>query len=374
MHIYDLIAMIDNCNPFPNENEALKAKLIKYRDSNPDEFRTQDWLENIHTLATYEPAEESINKLFGVQVNQQTMLSGVPNLSYNVKQFFVKFGNQLGISNELRQWAGTNTEPVTKEEVVEDEVDEDVEDEDETEDEEEENIVTNEPFVQEFDTNTVAINELSTYNFSSNYTISYEELARMCINQARKSYVSSKTRDMENQKAENERREKLYTEILKFFDLPEIKTEYVSAKLDQMSISELEQLQKQCEDKFDMLKTKDMIKHGLTLAKTGYYAILPNGIPLGKTRRLVIDEGVTNEISSSLFDVRTVPGLAFRRILDKHHVHLSDEVSVLLEIAKILIEGSHVIKRKDEEEDAEEDEEEEDAEEEEEEELIELDN
>ena len=169
----------------------------------------------------------------------------------------------------------------------------------------------------------------------------------MCINQARKSYVSSKTRDSETQKAEVEKREKLYGKLNEFFDVPEIQKDYMSTKLDQLSIAELEQLEKQCENKFDTLKTKEMIKHGLVLLQTGYDSMLPNGIPLGKSRHLVIGKGVIDTISSSLFDVRTVQGLATRRIIDKHHFHVSDETTVLFEILEIIVRGSKIVKNED---------------------------
>lgn len=367
-HVHDLIAMIDNCNPFPNENESLKAKLIKYRDNNPHEFiYNADVNENLHTLAAYEPAEQDLKKIFNHPVHSFMKINEVPELAQYVKRFFINYGTKLNVSNDLMTWAGVSV-PVSNVPIVSEN---NANAEEETEEEvEDESLVDNEPFIQEFDTNAVAINELSTYNFSGNYTISYEELGRMCINQARKSYVSSKTRDMENQKAETERRDKLYAEINKYFDLAEIRSDYASAKLDQLSIMELEQLQKQCEGKFDMLKTKDMIKHALVVIETGYNSLLPNGIPLGKSRRWIIDKGVTNSISKALFDVRTVPGHAFRRILDKHHIHLSDEISVLLEILKILMKGSHIV-RNDEDIDEEEEENEEDIDEEDEEEELE---
>ena len=353
-HVYDLVAMIDHCNPFPNENESLKAKLIKYRDNNPTEFIfNYNPNETIHTFATYEPAEDNINKLFGQSLTTSMPISSVPKLANAVKRFFVNYGDMLGITSYLKDWAGAQVETVTPSTVEEpNEISEDTEAEEEIEDAETED--NNEPYIQEFGTNAVAINELSTYNFSSCYTISYDELARMCLNQARKCYVSSKTRDMESQKAETEKRDKLYIAINKLFDLPEIQSEYASTKLDKMTIAELEQLNLQLESKFDTLKTKEIFKNGLVLLENFYRSKAPNGIPLGKSRRIVLDQGVTNTLLKSLFDVRTVSGNAFRRILDQHPLHITDGVSVGVEIAKVLFTNMHIVKRKTEE-DAEED-------------------
>lgn len=386
-HVYDLIACIDNDNPFPTGNELFKNNLKKYINEHPKEFIfTDNWLEEIHSKTTMN--EDNVNINFkGIPINQNTKVSDIQELSNLIKGFFQKKDLPYKCSPELLKWInnkedkldpfssysenlitpGSNppainpinenisesTLPVHEE--LKDPVlpvipvTEEIKDLNPSTNnyvESKENYSPNEPndLIMNFGRNISTINELSTYNFSSNETLSYDELCQLCINQARKTLESSKTRDIEIQKAETEQRDKLCHVIQQYFDLAEIQSEYATSKLESMTIEELQQLQKQCEMKFDMLKTKEMLKHGLDVFEIGYDALLPNGIPFGKQRRMILDKGLTKTISNTLFDVRTVPGHAFRRILDKHHVHLSDEVTVGLEIVKLLMKNTHIIK------------------------------
>ena len=224
---------------------------------------------------------------------------------------------------------------------------EEEEDEEYTEDEADEEDEELNAILPENSNIELPADETSTYNFASNYTITYEALAQLCLNQARRSYVSSKARSLEIEKEEIKRRNELCSKINQFFNLPEIAATLgqQDTKLEKMTIAELEILQKQCEDKFDMLKTKDMLKNILATFEIGYEAWFPEGIPLGKKRRWTLDPGIPKQLSHALFDERSVPGHAFRRILDKHHIHLPDEATVALEVMKIIMKGSHIVNK-----------------------------
>ena len=398
-HVHDLIACIENDNPFPTGNEQYKNNLKKYINEFPKEFIYEDdWMETIHSFAVYDNLENDLENFNNKHIDRKMKLSDIPELSNLVKNFFIQHESLIQFSNKFKNWVFNKSNELNNEKIIisesinnppnnlndnlndklinnvdnlNDNVDnvnnlnENYNDNDNLNDNVDNVNNLNENYNDNVDNyndsggendilisfggNISTINELSTYSFSSNVTLSYEELNQMCINQARKTLISSKTRDVENQKAETEQRDKLCHIIQQYFDLAEIQSEYATSKLDTMSIDELEQLQKQCEMKFDMLKTKEMIKHGLDLFEIGYDAVLPNGIPLGRNRRIVLDKGLTNSISKALFDPRTVPGLAFRRILNKHHIHLTDEVTVGLEIAKLLIKSTHIVKKQNEE-------------------------
>lgn len=391
-HVHDLIACIENDNPFPTGNEQYKNNLKKYINEFPKEFiYVDDWMETIHSFAVYDNLENDLENFNNKHINRKMKLSDIPELSNLVKNFFIQHESLIQFSNKFKNWVFNKSHELNNEKIIisdsinnspnnltdnspnnlTDNLNDNIDNLNENLNYNNDNLNYNNDNLNEnynenynggenvfnqqndilisFGGNISTINELSTYSFSSNVTLSYEELNQMCINQARKTLISSKTRDVENQKAETEQRDKLCHIIQQYFDLAEIQSEYATSKLDTMSIDELEQLQKQCEMKFDMLKTKEMIKHGLDLFEIGYDAVLPNGIPLGRNRRIVLDKGLTNSISKALFDPRTVPGLAFRRILNKHHIHLTDEVTVGLEIAKLLIKSTHIVKKQNEE-------------------------
>ena len=373
MVVFDLIATFseDGDNPYPaDDSNMLLNKLRVYRKDHPEDFLfITDWKENLHSRIQQEQLEDPQPKLFGKEITETTKLSDVPALDSAVKSFFLK-NKKLEPSKSLLRWA-RNTVAMDEEDVI-DEANEEEDEEDEEENEELDDILT--------ETNDIVQlpeNEIGTYNFASNYTISYDDLAKLCIRQARRSYLSSKARSLEIEKEEIKRRNELYTNINKYFNLAEISADLQpsDSKLDKMTIAELEILQKQCEDKFDMLKTKDMLKNILATFEIGYEAWFPDGIPIGKKKRWTLDPGIPKQLSHALFDERSVPGHAFRRILDKHHIHLPDEATVALEIAKIIIKGSHIVDKSgatveeledDEEEEYDEEEEEENNEEEEE--------
>ena len=64
--------------------------------------------------------------------------------------------------------------------------------------------------------------------------------------------------------------------------------------------------------------------------------IFPDGIPISKTKRLKFN-GVGKEILSTLFDPHTSVGLAFNNILQKHNIHVSDELLTLVAFAGICV-------------------------------------
>lgn len=371
----DLIVALNDegDNPYPTDNGPMRNRLLKYVKEHPNCINfIGDWKDNLHSREIYEPIEDELKKLYSTPINYDVHLHDIPRLDNIVKGFF-RENTGFKFSKELMDWASIGAEE--NDEPLSDDLE--VPDEENAEEEENESIHNQEAYIDilpDFNTNAEIIptDEISTYNFASNATITYQELAELCLNQARKSYVSQKARNLERATVEQKRREKLISTINKYFDLNEIAENLSSReqRLDKMSIDELEILRQQCEDKFDMLKTKDMIKNVLAAVEIGYKACFGHrgGIPLGKERVWVIDESVIQEINNALFDVRSVPGNACRRIIDQYHFHLPDGVTVSLEVLKILLQGSHIVKRdeleaEDEEEEAEEAEEDDEEEE-----------
>ena len=362
---HDLLVAItdDSDNPYPDDSTgAMRHRFMKYRDEHLSRFNfIGDWRDNLHSREVYEPTEEVLDRLYGVFVTPETKLSDIPKLDNIVKGFFRSHPNYK--FSELNVWASTASDL----DISEDSYSDSGEDEEESGEDEETAMIEYADILPIADTtDIVPANELSMYDFSSNRTITYQELAELCLSQARKSLISQKARTLEVETIEKKKRTELTNEINKYFDLNEI-AEDLNAReqrLDKLSLEELQILRKQCEDKFDMLKTKDMIKNALATIEIGYDAWFPDGIPIGKERLWQLDSSIPKDVEKALFDVRTVPGHAFRRILDKHHIHLPDEVTVLLELSKIILKGSHIVRRDELEDEEEEDEEEEENEEE----------
>lgn len=356
--IHDLIVALpdDGDNPFPSKDERLLNKLRNYRDANFNEFRfVKDWKNNLHSREIFEPVEDELDTICDVKLSNLTALSDIPQLDYAVKRFFNQ-NSSLGFSSSLMQWA----QSVGSSNAQNDEISIDDDEEEAVEIggfESSANAMYNEAVnefanvIPDIDSTKAIIpaNETATYNWASNYTITYQELEKICLNQARKSLVSSKARSLEIEKAEIKRRNELIIAINKYFDLNEIAIDLNAReiKFDKMTIAELEILLQQCEAKFDSLKTKDLFKNGLTLIELGYNSLFPEGIPITKDKRIVIDSSVPKQLQNALFDVRSVPGQAFRQIIDKLDLHIPNGVTVGVEIVKTICKGSKIVDKND---------------------------
>lgn len=367
--IFDQMAGLksDGLNPYPDDTTyVLKDKLEHFRDEHPNEFLfIDDWKDVIHSYYIYELQPNAIESIHGKKFNEKLKVSDVPELDRHIKDFFI-LNKDISISKDLKSWAdrvvyeektgGENAR--NADEFVEQpeiEVDTDVDFDGDIEEEIQEdsnNESVSIPVQSEVTYDTEILSDLAMYDYTSNSTITYEELAKLCLNQAKKELTTIKIRNMENEKIQLQKRDELTRSIRKYLDLNEISQHFSDriTQLDKLTIADLEILHKQCEDKFDMLKTKDMLKNLLITAEVGYNSLFPNGIPFGKNKYINIDPDVINEIQSALFDVRSVPGNAFRRILDKHHIKLPDEVTVSIELLKIILKGTSITRTDNEEE------------------------
>jgi hypothetical protein len=124
--------------------------------------------------------------------------------------------------------------------------------------------------------------------------------------------------------------------------------------LNEMSLSQLETCLEQCVKYHENFKTLELFKRGFGCGGVLYDMVFPDGIPISKTKRLCF-KGVGKEILSTLFDPHTPVGLAFSNILQKHNIHVSDELLTLIAFAGICVSKVKVedVKPKDDEIDVE---------------------
>ena len=350
----------DGASPYPSDpNDELKFRAIQERDKHPEEFVfIKDWLNHLHfpyvaeVTTDFDKNISIFNTPFKSIEANNLKLSDFGDLENGVKNFFNLYGKAIGCSSPLMQWS-SDAQPLIA-------LERKPAPPPQTPSPLPPPTTDVQPTVEEPETTPVSYDDIVagitggapaeecnwSYNFSSNIMLTYEEVANLCINQAKQSLVSAQIRNNEVEKITNERRNELITDINKYFELSEIAAIYQdnNTKLEKMTIDELELLQQQCVDKFDTLKTKELIKNGLEVLEIAYAAWFPNGIPLGKSRRWTLDKGMLNEMTSSLFDQRKVSGHAFRRILDRHPIHLPDSVTVLIDLGKIALKNSHIKK------------------------------
>ena len=368
--LYDLMAMLSPSgdSPYPYDpNDELKYKVQEYRNQHPEEFVfIKDWLNHLHFKEVAEVTDDFDRSavIFSTKyksINDNSKISDFPVLSDGVKNFFNNYGKSLGCSDDVMIWA-SDAKPIEST-ILSSQTDETKEvEKQEVENNSSNNVSENnlntenntdygtyDDIIPDFQSDDSYLSDGSNYNYSSNIMLTYEELANICLNQAKQSLVSHQIRTAEVEKIKNERRNDIIADLNKYLEMTEMAAIYDNAadKFDKMSLDQLEIYQKQFQRKYDSFKTREFIKDGAEGFQFIYKSIFPNGVPLGKTRYWKVDDGVLDEINRSLFDTRKVTGQAFSRILDAHPLHIPNGVTVAVAIGKQILMNSKLIKRED---------------------------
>lgn len=356
--VHDLMAEFAADNPYPDDvGNRLMVVARKYRNAHPEEFiYIKDWKENIHSVHIFE-FTSPLKQSFGVEVKPETRLSNIPLLANIVKGFFNKYGNdpRLGISDQLKIWASTggtavlnnvNQQPanLNQNQAIN-------------------NIfnpngtapsfttslgpppssILSEAYIPNIDAMKTSPNEIASYDFGSKYIISYSEIMKICLNKARQDLVMIKGRDVELEKAAEQRRNELEIEINKYFQVREIHL-IEKRDLSKLTIAELEEVKHLCELKFDTLKVSDLVISWLETGSTVLEGIFPDGgIPIGRGRHLRF-KSIKSQLKETVLNPSSVAGLAFSRSLDKRHIHVSDEFTVGSKIVQIFISNLEITK------------------------------
>lgn len=338
--LYDDKYNIQSDNPFPDDEDgSMKIKTRNHIKNNPDDFVFYDWKENAHSRDVLEiDSENKQYVVFGRNLASIQNVSEVANFGNVIKGFFNQNNGHFHFSNELMNWASAGGNFAVQEQPQFDEVSAD-----ESYDFDEEADEGN--GVDYFDGGEGKI-EITTYNFGSDTALTFEEVCKLCINQARKQLVSSRSKSISIEKIEADRKNELIDEILKLYEIGEIKI-MDKRDLTKLSISELEELRKRVEIKFDSCKTREMIHIWLDTGSLIYETVFPDGLPLGKGRHLRVN-GVGKEIDKTILNPTTVSGQAARRILEKHHFHVSDEAMVFSKLANIISKNAEIVHEGDE--------------------------
>lgn len=355
--VHDLMAEFAADNPYPDDvGNRLMVVARKYRNAHPEEFiYIKDWKENIHSVHIFEftgPLKQS----FGIEVNPETQLSNIPPLANIVKGFFNKYGNdpRLGISDQLKIWAstgGTAGLNNVNQQLANPNQNQTIN-----------NIfnpngpaslgpppssILSEAYIPNIDAMKTSPNEIASYDFGSKYIISYAEIMKICLNKARQDLVMIKGRDVELEKAAEQRRNELEIEINKYFQVREIHL-IEKRDLSKLTIAELEEVKHLCELKFDALKVSDLVISWLETGSTVLEGIFPDGgIPIGRGRHLKF-KSIKSQLKETVLNPSSVAGLAFSRSLDKRHIHVSDEFTVGSKIVQIFISNLEITKPEEE--------------------------
>ena len=340
--LYDIRFAFKHDNPFPNDtNKEHLKELKKYLASNQDKFTEVDYLNDSRYLIIC----PETTQLFGESVvDNKTGYARTDTsaniISNHVKDFILSVN---GISNEMRAWASkktaVNQQTSTDNQTAKDaeNKDDDKNDDNDDDGKDDKNDASYEDYIQMVPTNytynsTVSI---TNYDISTDKCITYEDLRKLTINIARSKLIPVVAGDETVAALEQEKKKKLIQQITRYRNVKVIAM-MDDSDLNAMTLSQLETCLDQCVKYHENFKTIELFKRGFGCGGVIYDMVFPEGIPISKTKRLCF-KGVGKEILSTLFDPHTPVGLAFSNILQKHNIHVSDELLTLVAFAGICV-------------------------------------
>lgn len=330
--LYDLRFAYKFDNPFPDDVNREKLKrLQKYIAANQDKFTEVNYLNDSRYLILCPEKQQ----LFG-----QELKPGIVDMSNNPLSNYVKefIANCDIISPEMKQWANNKTAPKLTEIPQQKDI-ENIDDKEEDDYEGNEDSTANQygdyiPLMpNKYQLNSTL--SITNYDISNDKAIGYEDLRKLTINIARSKLTHEITKDETVLKLEQEKRKQLIQQITRYRNVRQIAA-LDDSDLSDKNIAELEACLEQCIKYHENFKTLELFKRGFNVGGVAYDMIFPDGIPISKTKRLKFN-GVGKEILSTLFDPHTSVGLAFSNILQKHNIHVSDELLTLVAFAGICI-------------------------------------
>lgn len=331
--LYDIRFAFKFDNPFPNDpNKEYLKELKKYLSTNQDKFTEVNYLNDSRYLIICPETKQ----LFGEDVKDSKTGYAMPDTSSNplssyVKEFILGVN---GISEEMRTWANKKTsskqKPIqnTQEETK---LDDDAEMQNGTEERNYEDFIPLMPNKFSYPSTS----SITNYDISNDKSITYEDLRKLTINIARSKLIPEIVRDETVIALEQEKKKNLIQQITRYRNVRVIAM-MDDSDLNEMSLSQLEACLEQCIKYHENFKTLELFKRGFGCGGVLYDMVFPDGIPISKTKRLCF-KGVGKEILSTLFDPHTPVGLAFSNILQKHNIHVSDELLTLVAFAGICI-------------------------------------
>lgn len=345
--LYDIRFAFKFDNPFPNDpNKEYLKELKKYLSANQDKFTEVNYLNDSRYLIICPETKQ----LFGEDVRNSKTGFATPDTTTNplssyVKEFILSVN---GISDEMRSWASkkTSVKQKTIQNVQENNTPNDsVEIQNTTEEKNYDDFIPLMPNKFSYPSTS----SITNYDISNDKSISYEDLRKLTINIARSKLIPEMVRDETVVALEQEKKKNLIQQITRYRNVRVIAM-MDDSDLNEMSLSQLETCLEQCVKYHENFKTLELFKRGFGCGGVLYDMVFPDGIPISKTKRLCF-KGVGKEILSTLFDPHTPVGLAFSNILQKHNIHVSDELLTLVAFAGICVSKVKVedVKPKDDE-------------------------
>lgn len=331
-------------NPFvgPNKIEYLN-RLKTYILQNINDFKDVDWISDSRSFNI------PINSAFDEKIEKK--LEDNHQLCYYTSNFLNNISNKLNkpLTPKLLNYVSNH---LNKPEIIQEE-----ESEEETKPIETTNKENEEPnyfenqvydgpdalqFVQTSEQVYKSNLDLYTYDARPGKMLTYQEVCELTLNISRSQLQNIIRKDDSVLFAESREKNRLISELNKY-----LKNSEISAKLnlqpDNLSIPQLQQSLDQAKDLYETIKVTHVIEKGLDLFNLGYTYMFPNGIKIPKKNKAIKLNGVTGSFKQLLFDRTSPLNIAFKNILEKHHINVSDEFVVGLSSLESILKKIEIV-------------------------------
>ena len=331
-------------NPFsgPNKKDCL-TKLKEYIYNNINDFKNIDWITDSRCYNI------PLKKAFNEDITKS--LSDNKLLCYYASTFLNNINQKLSkpLNNDLLKFVTSKTqkpeiniinESDSEENVIKENTIEAANEIKEELDENQFNL--NYSFNSEAPMIYKSNNDLCSYDIRQNKTLMYQEVCELTLNLARSQLQNIIKKDESVLFAESREKNRLITELNKYLKNSEISTK-LNLQPDNLSITQLQQSLEQAKELYDTIKVTHVIEKGLDLFNLGYTYIFPEGIKIPKKNKAIKLNGVTGTFKQLLFDRTSPLNIAFKNILEKHHISISDEFVVGLSSVEAILKKIEIV-------------------------------
>lgn len=336
-------------NPFngPTRKESL-TKLKEYISNNIDDFKNIDWIEDSRCYNI--PLKKAFNEPITKTLEENE------SLCYYTCNFLNKINSKLSkqLNSDLKQYILSHLD---KPDIITNMDGGDLQEDTNqaTNQTNNETLNTNPgyfenyeqinndlQYVQTSEMTYKTNSELFSYDSRPGKTLSYEEVCELTLNLARSQLQNIIKKDDSVLFAESREKNRLITELNKYLKNSEIASK-LNLEPNNLSISQLQQSLDQAKDLYDTIKVTHVIEKGLDLFNLGYSYTFPNGIKIPGKNKAIKLNGVTGSFKQLLFDRTSPLNIAFKNILEKHHISVSDEFVVGLSSVEAILKKIEIV-------------------------------
>lgn len=330
-------------NPFTgaSKKECL-TKLKEYIYNNVNEFKNINWITDSRCFNI--PLKKAFNKEISKLLSENELLC------YYTSSFLNNINSKLSkqLINDLKNFVTTKTQkPIIEQpnkETQENKNEESIEMNDDIEEDLKQDDL-NYNINYDFNDKPMVFksnNDLCSYDIRQNKTLTYQEVCELTLNLARSQLQNIIKKDESVLFAESREKNRLITELNKYLKNSEISTK-LNLQPDNLSIAQLQQSLEQAKELYDTIKVTHVVEKGLDLFNLGYTYIFPDGIKIPKKNKAIKLNGVTGTFKQLLFDRTSPLNIAFKNILEKHHISISDEFVVGLSSIEAILKKIEIV-------------------------------